>query len=44
MDVGYGRTFLEHRVREVTSGEGFSVTLFTPSHLDTPTERELGES
>ena len=24
---------LEHRVREATSGERFSVTLFTPSHL-----------
>ena len=31
---------IEHRVREVTSGERFSVTLFTPSHLERLTERD----
>ena len=31
---------IEHRVREVTSGDRFSVTLFTPSHLDKLTERD----
>ena len=31
---------LEHRVREVTSGERFSVTFFTPSHLERLTERD----
>ena len=31
---------IEHRVREVTSGERFSVTLFTPSHLERLSERD----
>ena len=31
---------IEHRVREVASGERFSVTLFTPGHLDKLTERD----
>ena len=32
--------YIEHRVREVTSGERFSVTLFSPSHLDKLRERD----
>ena len=31
---------MEHRVREVTSGERFAVTLFTPSHLERLSERD----
>ena len=31
---------IEHRVREVTSGERFSVTLFTPSHLECVSNRD----
>ena len=31
---------IEHRVREVTSGERFSVTLFTPSHLERLSNRD----
>ena len=31
---------IEHRVREVTSGERFAVTLFTPSHLERLSERD----
>ena len=31
---------IEHRVREVTNGERFSVTLFTPSHLERLSERD----
>ena len=31
---------IEHRIRQVTSGERFSVTLFTPSHLERLTERD----
>ena len=31
---------IEHRVREVTSGERFSVTLFTPSHLERLSDRD----
>ena len=30
---------IEHRVREVTSGERFSVTLFTPSHMEKLSDR-----
>ena len=31
---------IEHRVREVTKGERFSVTLFTPSHLERLSDRD----
>ena len=31
---------IEHRVREVTSGERFAVTLFTPSHLERLSDRD----
>ena len=31
---------IEHRVREVTRGERFSVTLFTPSHLERLSDRD----
>ena len=31
---------IEYRVREVTNGERFSVTLFTPSHLERLSERD----
>ena len=31
---------VEHRAREVSSGERFSVTLFTPIHLERLTERD----
>ena len=31
---------IEHRVREVTSGERFAVTLLTPSHLERLSERD----
>ena len=31
---------IEHRVREVTEGERFSVTLFTPSYLERLSERD----
>ena len=31
---------IEHRVREVTSGERFALTLFTPSHLERLSDRD----
>ena len=31
---------IEHRVREVTSGDRFAVTLFTPGHLERLSERD----
>ena len=33
---------IEHRVQEVTSGERFAVTLFTPSHLERLSDRGIG--
>ena len=36
----FAADIIEHRVREVTLGERFSVILFTPSHLDKLSERD----
>ena len=38
--IEFTADIIEHRVREVTKGERFAVTLFTPSHLERLSDRD----